>query len=141
MEGDAEAVVSGRGDRSRLHSVFPPGGGSWERKTESFGLLCLRVCRSRGGAAAGRCARSAATAWAPPRRGTFSPPATSAGSPSAAPATSTSARTAPRRARSARPSTSATRVNFYSLFSIPICLIQLHLIPIAEQLNSESLDL
>ncbi|ONM10559.1 Cellulose synthase-5 [Zea mays] len=57
----------------------------------------------------GRCARSAATAWAPRRTATSSPPATSAASPCAAHATSTSARTAPRRARSARLSTSATK--------------------------------
>jgi hypothetical protein len=95
-------------------------------------------CR-RGGAAAGRCARSAATAWVPRRRETSSPPATSAASRCAARATSTSARTAPRRARSARPSTSATRVICCSLVSISVCLIQASSDPNREQ--HVSLDL
>lgn len=76
-----------------------------------FGFgLSARVRRIRGSMWPGRCARSAATAWAPRRTATSSPPATSAASPCAAHATSTSARTAPRRARSARLSTSATKV-------------------------------
>uniref|UniRef100_A0A0A9BCV4 CesA-9 n=1 Tax=Arundo donax TaxID=35708 RepID=A0A0A9BCV4_ARUDO len=57
---------------------------------------------------AGRCARSAATAWARRRTASSSPHAMSASSRCAGPATSTSARVTPKRAHSARPSTSAT---------------------------------